>query len=167
MSTYDNNIWYQATVTDAEWANVIAVETEREKAHYEREHAMVEQWGMDHLVASYTSCAKQLAEAKGLTTIEQLADLDGNPVPSRVVNGKYGPVWCVTQTSDYNSPVVAWVNVSSAATVEKQQAAYAKKGYQLVHVTVRAYPWGREAKRVYDLPVVSVERAEYVGAVLA
>lgn len=54
---------------------------------------------------------------------------DGEIVPARLVDGRYGLVWAVKTGWDYDAELVEWVNCSTASTIEKERAHYAKKGY--------------------------------------
>lgn len=120
-------------VTDVEWAGALAViEAEESKQWAE---FLERQQNFDDAVYSnpWVSKLRSYVGNKGCGFIYQLADLQGNLVKSKMVDGKFGKVWLVEKQDGS----VEWVNVSSAEKFSRQQAHYNKKGYQLVQCTVR------------------------------
>ena len=97
----------------------------------------------------------KLASNKGVV-YEDVLTKDGQVVPSQVVKTKYGQAWVVKTSWDYDAEVVEWVNVSVASTSAKQQAHYAKKGYQNVIAKVRGCFKNGKVKPVWS-DVKSVE----------
>ena len=91
----------------------------------------------------------KLASNRGFI-YEDVLSKDGQVVPSQVVKTKYGQAWVVKDCWNHDAQVVEWVNVSVASTSEKQQAHYAKKGYQNVIAEVRGYFKNGEAKPVWS-----------------
>lgn len=155
-----NNIFTQESVSAQEWADYIAA-TEAADAKDWADFLERQQNYDDALQPSNRERknGRYLAQNEGVDTFYFLGDLDGNILPARMVDGKFGKVWCVTESEEYGSPVVAWVTVSSASTVAKEQKFYASKGYQLVAVEARAYPSYEGSKMVKDLPIISQQIA--------
>jgi hypothetical protein len=113
---------YAQKQLDDDWASYI-----ERKEHFDDAY---------HRASPYDTELKHLAERKGVV-YEWVLVKDGQVVPSVVVKTKYGESWIVKKSWDYDSEIVEWVNVSVASTTEKQQAFYAKKGYQMALATVR------------------------------
>ena len=79
-------------------------------------------------VATFNSNKARPARNKGIDSVLALQRLDGTPVDSKIVDGKYGNVWRVK----YENGDVDWVNVSVAAKPERVIKFYESKGYKLV-----------------------------------
>lgn len=82
-------------------------------------------WGYDAL--------RRILNLRGETWDWALADLGDNMVKAKIVDGKFGKVWCIEKTDG-----VEWVNVSTANTIAKEQKFYQSKGYQLAVATYTA-----------------------------
>ena len=120
-------------VTDAEWAQAAANIKEQEAKQWaeflERSN------NFDDAVYSdpYDSRFMKFVTYKGYGFQYALADMEGNVVDAKIVDGKFGKVWLINKSDGS----IEWVNVSSASTIAKEQAHYNKKGYQLVSCEVR------------------------------
>lgn len=96
------------------------------------------QWASGKMAQHYNFMA-DVAEKGGKWDFIALTDLDGNVLDARIVDGKYGPVWCIRQADGS----AKWFNESSARKGEARRNAHTKKGYRLVYVRQDAvYVWG-------------------------
>lgn len=129
----ERSIWYRENVTPEEWENH-AVECEKSMREIEKDrqrildedgYAFYHQQMMDNKQAE-----ARLARNHGVDFECGLVDLEGNLVDAKIVDGKYGKVWCV----QVGGGQVNWVNVSTASTTEKEQKFYRSKGYQIANV---------------------------------
>jgi hypothetical protein len=141
-----DELWAEVAVyaqkqLDAEWDNY-----QERKQHFD---------DAVYRPSPYDTELKHLAERKGVV-YEQVLAKDGQVVPSVVVKTKFGESWIVKKSWDYDAEIVEWVNVSVASTTEKQQAFYAKKGYQMVLATVRGRIVNGRVKPVWS-DIKSVE----------
>lgn len=143
-------------MTDELWAEVVAYADEAMRKDWddylERRNLFDDAY---YRPSSYYTSLKNLAECKGFTYVWVLAK-DGQVVPSEVVKTKYGESWIVKDSWAKDAEVVEWVNVSVASSSAKQQAHYAKKGYQLVCAEVRGVFTNGVVKPVWS-DVKSVE----------
>lgn len=92
------------------------------------------QWASDTTAAEYRAAA-DLADNEGRTDFQALFDLDGNLIPARCVETRYGWSW-VYDDEDGNSH---WFSESHAKKGATRKANDAKKGYQLGSVNQKAY----------------------------
>lgn len=129
-------IWFREDVTDAEWE---AYAQEQEKEAREFEQRKIDNWQEDYhdfysgKIAVMKYKRAELARNHGIDSELSLVEL-ANPnkvVDAKIVDGKFGRVWRINKEDGS----VEWVNISSASTAKKQQAHYAKKGYQLAYVS--------------------------------
>ncbi len=123
------DLFHRDDVTDPEWAEAkLWIEDAKAKAwadYLERSESFDD--------AYYSDAFREIGSAvelKGFKSTWVLVK-DGEIVSAEIVSGKYGDVWCVKDGWGYDANLVEWVNVSVAATIEKQNAFYAKKGYQM------------------------------------
>jgi hypothetical protein len=129
----ERQIWYREDVSLEEW-EAHAVECEQKAREIEQDkHRILQDDGYafyhDKMMSNKFAEA-HLARNHGVDSVLGLVDLDGNLVDAKMVDGKYGRVWCV----QVGEGQVAWVNVSGANSVEKRQAFYRGKGYQIADV---------------------------------
>lgn len=120
-------------VTESEWQEALEVIEAEEKQEWANFLKRQENYDDAFYTDPWISRFRPYIRNRGYGFVYRLADLDGNLVKSKVVNGKFGEVWMVEQKDGS----VEWVNVSVAESVAKQQAHYNKKGYQLVYCKVR------------------------------
>lgn len=129
-------------VTEPEWVAaeaLIAEDNAREWADYVERRQNFDD-------AIHQNRNRQVSDAvrkRGIETDWVLVK-NGEIVPARIVEGKFGLVWCVKTGWGHDADVVEWVNVSQASTVEKERAHYAKKGYeyQLAEFKIRYGKYG-------------------------
>ena len=127
-----SNIWYEENVTDEQWEEYAQ---ECDAAARAFEQRKMDNWAEDFNdfysghVAIFNSRKANLARAKGIDSTLALQRLDGTPVDSKIVEGKYGDVWRV---KDADGIVRDWVNVSVAKSPERVIKFYESKGYKLV-----------------------------------
>lgn len=83
---------------------------------------------------------RYLAEARiaerGGVEVSALFDNDGNLVPAKLVDGKYGQSWGLLESDDPHGRITGYVNVSQAASPARRLKADTAKGYH--EGTVRA-----------------------------
>jgi hypothetical protein len=93
------------------------------------------QWG-NGLMAQQRRMEATLAEAGGVAAFPQLTDLDGTPVPAKLVETRFGTKFAVFATAadvtKHHGDVLAWVDPFVRAKT------LAKKGLVLVHVLAPA-----------------------------
>lgn len=156
------DIWTREDATAEDWAAEVARLEAVKEAHNERELAVLNDIGLDYIPRWYNDSDLALAKNHGVASFRALATLDGELVYATAFDSRFGSgqVYRVCLSPEYNAPVIAWVNVSTASTVEKEQRHYRKHGFQLVWVTRRVRPDGRGFKPVYELPPISVEVLE-------
>lgn len=128
-----SELFNREDVTDAEWeqaaADIKAQEAKQWAEFIERSKYYDDAFYSD----PYDSRFANFVANKGYGYQYSLADMDGNVVDAKIVDGKFGQVWLVNKADGS----IEWVNVSTASTVAKEQAHYNKKGYQLVMCEVR------------------------------
>ena len=120
-------------VTDPEWEQALKQIQDEERKEWADFIERREQYDDAIHSQPYVSKYRDYVSNKGYGYDYSLADLDGNIVNSRIVDGKYGEAWVINK----DDGSVEWVNVSTASSVAKRQAHYNKKGYQLVLCEVR------------------------------
>jgi len=129
----EQEIWNRENVSPEEW-EAYAVECDAEAVKIEQEKFRIQDEDGFPVYHNKMIAAKnaegRLARQHGVDYEYGLVDLDGNFIDAKIVDGKYGSVWCV----QVGEGQVAWVNVSQASSVAKQQAFYAGKGYQMAKV---------------------------------
>lgn len=129
----ERQIWYREEVSPEEW-EAHAVECEQKAREIEEDkHRILQDDGYafyhDKMMNDKFREAN-LARNHGVDYEYGLVDLEGNLVDAKMVDGKFGRVWCV----QVGEGQVAWVNVSQASSVEKEQKFYRGKGYQIARV---------------------------------
>lgn len=129
----ERQIWYREEVLPADW-EAHAVECEQKAREIEEDKQRIladDGYAFYHnKMASDKMAEARLARNHGVDYEYGLVDLDGNLVDAKMVDGKFGRVWCV----QVGEGQVAWVNVSQAKAVAKEQAFYRGKGYQIARV---------------------------------
>lgn len=151
-----NSIWYREDVSSQEWENH-AVECEKKSREVELDRQRIldeDGYAFYHgeMMAQHDREAR-LARNHGVDWVNGLVDLEGKVLDAEIVDGKYGQVWRVRNEDGS----VAWVNVSVANSIEKQQKFYRGKGYQMVSVR---YHFARGQYGFYPIKergVISVE----------
>jgi hypothetical protein len=133
MRKFGDEIFKAQDVTDEEWQAYIDVQV---KAEEDRQKQQWQNWQDDvgdfyagGIMAIYRRKA-EMAKSRGIDTENGLATLDGEIVDAKIVDGKFGRVWRIKHDDDS----VEWVNISVAEDIKRQQAHYAKKGYQKVWI---------------------------------
>lgn len=127
--------YFPADHTPAEWRNMRADSVRREAESWERSDTdgFLSQWASQCMARLYSYLA-ELAENNGVETFIGLADMAGNLLDAKIVDGKYGPVWCIRQADGS----AKWFNESSARKGATRKAAHDRKGYKLVNYTAEA-----------------------------
>lgn len=129
----ERQIWNREEVSPAEWEN-FAVECEQKAREIEQDKFRIQDddgFPIYHdKMMSDKFAEARLARQQGVDYEFGLVDLEGNLVDAKMVDGKFGRVWCV----QVGEGQVAWVNVSQAKVVAKEQAFYRGKGYQIARV---------------------------------
>jgi len=126
------SIWYREDVSEQEWADYANACEQRVSEIYEDKHRILQDDGYafyHEQMASSKRREADLARNHGIDYEVGLVDLEGNLVEAKIVEGKYGSVWRVQVGEG-----VEWVNVSQAQKLERRQAFYRSKGYQLANV---------------------------------
>jgi hypothetical protein len=110
------------------------------------------QWALDCMSNKYAKMA-QLAEQDFQAAFETLADLDGNLVPCREIDTKFG--WCYAVYATFDEAVKCGQIIEF---VGKTERAAKKKGYKFVTVRTEATVevTGGYTAQVYVTPVNSV-----------
>lgn len=84
-----------------------------------------------------TEAKIEILENGGVSTFPRLADLEGNELPAKLVNGRYGMCWRLE-----NGTFVGW---SSDKTLQK-------KGYQVIHVERPAWvAYGENSAIIFEI----------------
>lgn len=71
----------------------------------------------------------------GMWDFEILCDLDGNPVPAKIIKTRFGHAYAIFASFDkmeYGDPIIKWVNLGLT------DKTLAKKGYKMGIVTLPA-----------------------------
>ena len=134
------NVDFPTDHTPAEWLAMAGQSNRTAAESWERSDTdgFLSQWANQKMAAHYRFMA-ELADNGGKFDFIRLTDLDGNLLDARIVDGKYGPVWCIRQADGS----AKWFNESSARKGATRKAAHEKKGYRLVLVRQDAvYVWG-------------------------
>jgi hypothetical protein len=132
----EREIWFREDVSEQEWESH-AVECEQEVRKIEQDKFRIQDEDgfpiyHDQMMKDKKSEAR-LARNHGVDFVFGLVNLQGELVNARMVDGRYGKVWCV-EKSDGS---VEWVNVSVARSVAREQEFYRGKGYQIAKVFYR------------------------------
>jgi hypothetical protein len=152
-------IWFRQDVTDAEWE---AAAQEFEKRAREFDQRRIDNWAEDFndfysgKVSISLSAKARVARNKGIDSVMSLTDLSGKLLDARIVDGKYGAVWCIRNDDGSAS----WVNVSSAKTHDKQEKFYASKGVVVVDVEYHFADGSSGLYPLKDRGVVSITPAQ-------
>lgn len=149
--------------TDEEWAALAAEERaastrswDERNASWERSDTdgFLSQWASEQM-ASRHSAAASLADDHGIGT-EVVLTRDGQPVPSKMIEGTYGYSWAELESWEFGAKVVAWVGVSNAKSAARRTAYYAAKGYAEAEVT-RRLGVSNKSYEIYALPIAPLE----------
>jgi hypothetical protein len=134
------NVDFPTDHTPEEWRAMASNSNRTAAESWERSDTdgFLSQWANQKMAAHYLFMADVAAD-EGKWNFIALADLDGNLLDAKIVDGKYGPVWCIRQADGS----AKWFNESSARKGATRQAAHTKKGYRLVLLRQDAvYVWG-------------------------
>lgn len=120
-----------------------AATAEKQKQEsYERSDTdgFMSQWASG-LSAQESLMKAELEENAGKAEFTALFDRDGNMVPAKLIDTKYGQAWAVyTDPNDSSSKFTGvFINESSSDNPKTQAAALARKGYTLGRVKAPAY----------------------------
>jgi hypothetical protein len=124
----DANIRTYGGKTAAQWREQARGGRQRSAESFARSDTdgYLSQWASDTMARKYDACA-DLAEQGGKAEFNALFDTDGNLVPAREVQTKFGRSWVLLDANGDSTG--QFVNPSKAKTAEKRNAAMAKKGY--------------------------------------
>lgn len=84
-----------------------------------------------------------IEEDGGMSEFPALFDLEGNPVPAKLVSTQFGEAWGLLSDEDPRSPFKGWFNPSKARNEGTRIKNNAKKGYYegSVKAPARAGTW--------------------------
>lgn len=98
------------------------------------------QWAHGQMATRYLRAA-QILENGGCAEFIALFDLEGNLVPAKYMETKFGWAWALLEVSEDESiqRIVGWFNESRAKNEETARRNNAKKGYRLGRVRAACY----------------------------
>lgn len=133
----DNNLRTYQNKTARQWREEASSRRRQSYDSFERSDTdgALTQWAADVTANKYDAYA-ELASRGGKSEFPALMDTNGNLVPAKLVNTRFGQSWMLLNEKGDSSG--KWVNPSHAATAEKRNAAMAKKGYQVGLVRTKA-----------------------------
>lgn len=149
---------WTAERTDAEWDAAAEDFAAKARECEERRARSIEdsdtdgflsQWASSEMARRYRSMAS-VCRDRGLVETVTLFK-DGEPVPTKQVDGQYGVSWALLERWDTRSRICGWVGMSHASTDARQAAHYAKKGFTLGTIRVRVEFEGRSDRMVERL----------------
>lgn len=128
-----------ATATPQELREQAAAHDRKAHESFERcdTDGFMSQWA-DGLTAGKLRLQAQIAENGGRATHPALFDLEGNLVPAKLVDGRYGLVWGLLEDDDPHGRFVGWFNPSQARRPGVARRNDAKKGYYIGYVLAPA-----------------------------
>lgn len=124
--------------TAAQWRQEAAQARGRSADSWERSDndGFLTQWAADTIARKYELQA-EIAEQGGTWQFPALLDTDGNLVPAKLVQTRFGPAWGLLSDPDNpHSDFTGFVNPSNASTPARRAGAMARKGFRVG--TVRA-----------------------------
>jgi hypothetical protein len=80
----------------------------------------------------------ELAEKNGKSEFLALFDLEGNPVPAKLINTRYGTAWLLLASDDPYGDTKGIVGNPTARKAERRAATLARKGYRVGFVKAQA-----------------------------
>ena len=92
----------------------------------------VSQWASG-LNARVARLQATIVENGGTAEFPALLDLDGNLVPAKLINGRFGMVWGLLASDDPQSEITSWVSA-----FPKRESTMRNKGFAEGHVRVKA-----------------------------
>ena len=95
------------------------------------------QWAEQQLATRYLHCA-EIADNGGTVTRPALFDLDGNPVPAREIETRYGYAWALLDPENPGGRFLGFFNPSQAQDDRRRIANNAKRGYYIGLARYRA-----------------------------
>lgn len=140
-------------LTASELQQRAADKRQRAEESWERSDTdgFLSQWASD-LGARLDDLNAEALELGGLVPVGVLVDKDGNIVPARIIETRYGPKWAIFQTADeanaYDGKVIQWVSLGERALKKhglEMRHAYAPghwelRGKSYTNVGPRAIP---------------------------
>jgi len=129
------------TNTTAQDFRDMAAAAEKEKeTSFERcdTDGFLSQWGHGMMAQQYRLQA-EIEENGGLWEYAALFDLQGNLVPAKEVETRYGYSWALLDPQNPEGRFLGWFNESNAQNDARKIATDAKKGFYVGVVKVPAY----------------------------
>ena len=122
VRTFDGKTYHQ-------WREEAAAARQRSAESFARSDTdgYLSQWAADTMASKYDFCAS-IAEQGGRLSHPALFDLDGNAVPAKLIESRYGQAWMLLDEDGQSTG--EFVNPSKAQSGEKRAVALAKKGYR-------------------------------------
>lgn len=121
---------------------------EKSKAAAKRRQESIERSDTDGFMSQWASgvasqkelLEAELAENNGFSTFHVLFDLEGNIVPARQIEGKYGPTWAEYEDPHnmYSKFTGKFINESKSPKRKTQEAYLLKRGYTLGRIKAPA-----------------------------
>lgn len=130
-----SNVYFPATKTATEWREMARGGRKAAVDSFDRcdTDGFASQAANGLMASLYELCA-EVAENEGHWTFQGVADLDGNLLDAKEVEGRFGWVWLIRNADGS----VSWFNESEAKNGERRKAANARKGYTFVDCMVPA-----------------------------
>lgn len=119
--------------TAAQWREQARQARQRSVESWQRSDTdgFLTQWAGETMAAKHDLQAR-IAANGGMWEFPALLDTDGNLVPAKLVQTRYGMAWgLLSDPSDPHSDFTGFVNPSNARTPARRAAAMAKKGYRI------------------------------------
>lgn len=109
----------------------------RQQESYDRcdTDGFLSQWAAGQMANRYHHLAR-LARQGWSWDYHALFDLEGNLVPAKYLETRYGWSWALLASDDPDSRIIGWFNESSAQDPKRARANNAKKGFYLGLVRV-------------------------------
>lgn len=95
------------------------------------------QWA-NNLAGTRHLLEAELAEKNGKSEFLALFDLEGNPVPAKLISTRYGTAWLLLASDDPCGDTKGIVGNPTARKPERRAATLARKGYRVGFVNARA-----------------------------
>ena len=95
------------------------------------------QWASG-LTAQKLRLEAEIVENGGKAEFPALFDADGNLVPAKLVDTRYGLAWCLIDENNVHGPALGWFHSSKHRDDAKRIAANLRKGFRLGRVMAPA-----------------------------
>jgi len=131
----------KAATEEAARLRAEAARLEREKEEsFERcdTDGFMSQWASG-VNAQKARLAADIAEQGGTWEFPALFDLDGNPVPAKLIETRYGWAWALLDPENTSGRFLGFFNESYARDEKRRVATNARKGYYVGTVRVPAF----------------------------